>query len=118
MRKKLENPLVDKMNQRSIHERVAISTVVVSIVALVSVAVILCVKSGENEKTKTQPHLKICTPEERRQVRQVLEKGRHATDVDVKNVLQNLENVLDQRLDCGWENVMALRDNLNSRHRP
>lgn len=117
-RKNLENPIIDAINKRASNERFVIFAAIALIVAG-SVAMVLSkTHCKENNIPQKGLELKLCTPEEQRKVRQVLEKGRHATDEEVQTVLRDLKNILDEKLDCGWEPVMNLREKLSSRRQP
>lgn len=115
---KLENPLVDKMTKTTRNERLAAFTAVALIVAGISGAIISRVTCKEEKKPKAELSLKVCTPEEQKDVSQILEKGRRVTDTEVKTVIGELDKVLTQKLDCGWEPVKDLREKLNSRRQP
>lgn len=117
-KRKIENPLVDKMTRSTTNERIATFIAIALIVAGVSGAIISRVTCKDSNKPKTTPSLKICTPEEHVRVKQALRKGRQATSEEVKTVLSELDAILDMHLDCGWENVKDTHSKLSSRRQP
>ncbi len=114
----MENPIVDAINKRVSNERFAIFAAIALIVAGSVVAVLSKTHCKENKISQKGLALKLCTPEEQRKVRKVLEKGRHATGEEVRVVLRDLNNILDEKLDCGWESIIDLREKLSSRRQP
>lgn len=117
-KKKIENPLVDDIPRFGKTERITIYTAIALIIAGISGAVLSRIPSKEIKTPKQTLSLKICTPEEKAKVEATLQKGRQATGNEVANVLSDLDEILEKKLDCGWEPVMDLKGKLNSRRQP
>lgn len=106
------------MSRFSKSERIAIFTAITLIISGVAAATLSKINCREERKSKNSLSLKICTPEERAKVDATLQKGRQATGSEVESVIGELDEILDKKLDCGWESVMALKGRLNSRRQP
>lgn len=115
---KIENPLVDNLNKPKPVERIAKYTMIALLMSGISGAVLSRIVCKQEKKPKEVPQLKVCTPEENLKVKEVLNKGRRTTRNNVKFVIKEIDQILAQKLDCGWEPVMNLRKKLSSRLQP